>query len=71
MEPITFTQQEVALMIASAVAARDEKWNRAIGYGVSSLVLSPEEARGWLEKDRASRARNVAEARLWRGPVRW
>jgi hypothetical protein len=57
--------------IDGLISARDAEWTRAIGYDVSTLVLSPEEARSWLEKDRVTRARNVSDARVRRGPVRW
>jgi hypothetical protein len=40
--------------IDELISTRDVEWNRAIGYEMSSWVLSPEEARGWLEKDRCS-----------------
>jgi len=50
--------------------ARDAEWTRVL-LGQTSQVLTPDEAAKWLEKDRIQRARNVAEARPRRGPVRW
>lgn len=50
-------------------AARDAEWTRMLG--VTDRVMTPEEAREWLEKDRIIRARNVAAARPQRGPIYW
>jgi hypothetical protein len=57
--------------IDGLIKARDAEWNRAIGYDVSTLVLSPEEAKGWLEKDRRIRARNVASESRFREVKRY
>lgn len=63
--------EPIRRIVSQALANRNAEWNRAIGYEVTSLVLTPAEAKGWLEKDRVTRARNVAAARQQRGPVRW
>lgn len=52
-----------------AYADRDAEWTRMLG--VTDRVMTPEEAREWLEKDRIIRARHVAAARPQRGPIYW
>jgi hypothetical protein len=52
------------------IVRRDAEWTRVV-LGITDKILTPEEAAKWLEKDRIQRARNVAEARPRRGPVRW
>lgn len=46
--------------------ARDAEWSRALGI---PNTLTPDEAEKWLDADRVTRARNVAEARPRRGPA--
>lgn len=67
----TFTIQELIDIEEQIKRQRDAEWTRAIGYDASSLVLTPDEAKGWLEKDRVTRARNVAAARPRRGPMHY
>jgi len=50
---------------------RDAEWSRVVLGLPESTVLTPEEAVKWLEADRVTRARNVAEARQRRGPIRY
>lgn len=66
MNRITFTFEEMEREIRK----RDEEWTRVLA-GKGADVMTPAEAAKWLEQDRIQRARNVSEARVRRGPVRW
>jgi hypothetical protein len=56
-------------LVVNAISRRDGEWTRALG--VTDKVLTPDAAAKWLKADRATRARNVADARQQRGPIRW
>lgn len=78
-------QELVDKQLDAVRKARDVEWTRALlGFDGTALMpeqvkflaaiggyMTPERAAEWLEKDRVTRARNVADARQRRGPVRW